>query len=198
MDIRDAALAGVKLLRPTVHRDNRGYFLETWQAGRYQEVLGIDDCFVQHNQSFSRHGVLRGLHYQRCSGQGKLIRVVQGRIWDVVVDLRLDSPSLGKWMGLELSGVNAHDNTPADAVQLWVPPGFAHGFVVLSPDALVEYHCTAYYDPRDEFCLLWSDPEIGVSWPLKDVTVSPRDAQGRSLSQLREAGQLPKQTVQAP
>ncbi len=190
MQINDTALLGVKLLQLRVHHDTRGHFVETWQSQRYQGLLGTGAAFVQHNQSFSTCNVLRGMHYQRQHGQGKLIRVVQGRIWDVAVDLRPDSPTFGQWLGIELSGVDA--TAPGqDHRQVWVPPGFAHGFLVLSQHAIVEYLCTDFYDPADEVCLRWDDPDVNIAWPLDRPELSPRDAQGLGLHELRDAGLLP-------
>lgn len=190
MQINDTALPGVKLLQLRVHHDTRGHFVEVWQSQRYQELLGAAAPFVQHNQSVSSGNVLRGMHYQRQHGQGKLIRVVQGCIWDVAVDLRPGSPAFGKWLGIELSGVDAA--APGqDHLQVWVPPGFAHGFLVLSQHAIVDYLCTDFYDPADEVCLRWDDPDVNIAWPHQQPELSPRDAKGLSLHELRNAGLLP-------
>lgn len=190
MQISNTELPGVRLIRLQVHHDPRGYFLETWQSQRYSERLGTAP-FVQHNQSFSRRGVLRGMHYQRCAGQGKLIRVVQGRVLDVAVDLRSSSPTFGRWLAIELAGID--QITPgSEHHQLWIPPGFAHGFLVLADHAIVEYLCTDFYDAADEVCLAWNDPDVGIAWPNRAPVLSLRDQQGMSLRQLESAGLLPQ------
>jgi dTDP-4-dehydrorhamnose 3,5-epimerase len=150
-------LSDVIRIEPTVHGDERGYFMETWQARRFSEA-GIGDEFVQDNFSHSSKGTLRGLHYQIEQAQGKLVRVVQGEVFDVAVDLRKSSPQYGQWVGVVLSAENKH--------QLWVPPGFGHGFLVLSKSAEFEYKCTDYYAPEFECAVRWDDPDIGVNWPL--------------------------------
>lgn len=189
MQISDTRLPGIRLIRLRVHHDSRGYFLETWQSRRYSELLG-NASFVQHNQSLSRHGVVRGMHYQRRHGQGKLIRVLQGRVLDVAVDLRAGSPTFGQWLAIELNGINP--SMPDDEHrQLWIPPGFAHGFQVLSDQAIVEYLCTDFYDPGDEVCLSWNDPDVGIAWSDQKAVLSPRDRQGLSLRELESAGLLP-------
>lgn len=187
MQISETALPDVKRVALRVHHDGRGHFVETWQAQRYQDALNVTTSFVQHNQSCSGYGVLRGLHFQRQRGQGKLIRVVQGCIWDVAVDVRIGSPTFAQWVGITLFDV------ASDAVheQVWVPPGFAHGFMVLSSQAIVEYLCTDVYDPEDEVCLRWDDPDVNVGWPLEQPTLSCRDRKGAGLRELRDAGLLP-------
>jgi dTDP-4-dehydrorhamnose 3,5-epimerase len=172
MEIRDLPLTGLKLIRPRVFPDARGYFLETWQHKKLVNV-GFSERFVQDNLSYSTKGVLRGLHYQYPTWQGKLVLAIQGEIFDVVVDIRRDSPTFGKWHGLILSD-RTHE-------QLWVPPGFAHGFCVLSDTARVMYKCTDYYAPGEEHTLLWNDPEIGIDWPVKQPILSDKDAQGKPL-----------------
>ena len=160
---------------PTVHEDARGYFMETWQARRFHEA-GIDLEFVQDNFSQSAKGTLRGLHYQIEQAQGKLVRVVSGEVFDVAIDLRQSSPNFGKWVGEILSADNKH--------QLWVPPGFAHGFLVLSDFAQFEYKCTDLYAPEFERSIRWDDPDIGVEWPLVDgeaPVLSPKDAEALFL-----------------
>jgi dTDP-4-dehydrorhamnose 3,5-epimerase len=159
MKFVETSLPGVIRIEPTVHGDERGYFMETWQARRFAEA-GIDDAFVQDNSSHSSKGTLRGLHYQIEQAQGKLVRVVQGEVFDVAVDLRKSSPQFGQWVGAILSAENKH--------QLWVPPGFGHGFLVLSDTAGFEYKCTDYYAPEFERSIRWDDPEIGIEWPLVD------------------------------
>lgn len=154
-------LQGVIRVEPSVFGDQRGYFVETWQRRRYEEA-GIGGSFVQDNLSRSGKGTLRGLHYQVKQAQGKLVRVVEGAVFDVAVDLRRSSPQFGKWVGTTLSEDNMH--------QLWVPPGFAHGFLVLSETAKFEYKCTDYYAPEFERSLRWDDPDIGIEWPFPDGT----------------------------
>lgn len=190
MHITETGLPGVRLLHLPVHHDGRGYFLETWQSSRYCERLGVT-AFVQHNQSFSGPGVLRGMHYQRRHGQGKLVRVVQGRVWDVAVDLRPGSPAFGCWTGVELSGIDPARPEHAH-IQLWIPPGFAHGFQVLSAQAIVEYLCTDFYHADDEVCLRWNDPEVAIDWPGSSPVLSERDRQGHSLRELKSMGLLPE------
>ena len=157
MQFVDTGLPGVVKIIPTVHRDERGYFMETWQANRFRDA-GIDVGFVQDNCSMSFRGTLRGLHYQVRKTQGKLVRVISGEVFDVAVDLRKSSPTFGQWVGEILSAENYH--------QLWVPPGFGHGFLVLSDTAEFEYKCTAYYAPEHDRAIRWDDPDIGIEWPL--------------------------------
>jgi dTDP-4-dehydrorhamnose 3,5-epimerase len=162
------AIPEVKLIAPRVFGDARGFFLETYHADRYREA-DIPGPFVQDNLSFSQRGVLRGLHLQWPGHvQGKLVSVVQGAVWDVAVDVRRGSPTLGQWVGSELTAENHH--------QMWVPPGFAHGFVVLSETALFSYKCTAPYSPVDEIGIRWDDPTLAVAWPVRDPIVSAKDA----------------------
>ncbi|CAI0761915.1 dTDP-4-dehydrorhamnose 3,5-epimerase [Serratia quinivorans] len=176
MRVIETQVAGVKLIEPKVFGDNRGFFMETFQKSRYQELLGIDAEFVQDNHSRSSQGVLRGLHFQTAKPQGKLVRCVRGEVYDVVVDIRPDSPTFKKWVGVYLSEDNKN--------QLWVPPGLAHGFVVVSDSADFEYKCTDYYDPSNEGCLLWNDPEVGVDWPVSEPLLSPKDLQGKLFREL--------------
>lgn len=167
----------VFLLEPQVFIDSRGFFLETYQADKYAQV-GIVERFVQDNHSGSQQGVLRGLHYQIRQPQGKLVRALVGNIFDVVVDLRRSSPTFGKWVGHHLSAENR--------LQIWVPPGFAHGFYVASEWAEVIYKATDYYAPQFERTLLWNDPAIGIEWPLladQLPLLSEKDAQGKPLSE---------------
>ena len=159
MKFVETSMPGVIRIEPTVHGDERGYFMETWQAQRFSEA-GIGDEFVQDNFSQSSIGTLRGLHYQIEKAQGKLVRVVRGEVFDVAVDLRKSSPQYGQWVGDVLSAENKH--------QLWVPPGFGHGFLVLSETAEFEYKCTNYYAPDYERAIRWDDPDIGIDWPLVD------------------------------
>jgi dTDP-4-dehydrorhamnose 3,5-epimerase len=163
-------LPDVIRVEPTIHGDERGFFMETWQARRFHEA-GIDGEFVQDNVSHSSKGTLRGLHYQIEHSQGKLVRVVQGEVFDVAVDLRKSSPHYGQWVGEVLSAENKH--------QLWVPPGYGHGFLVLSDTAEFEYKCTEYYAPELERAIRWDDPDLGIEWPLldgKQPVLSSKDA----------------------
>ena len=169
MNVLKGEIAGLLIIEPKVHGDARGFFLETWNRGRYREV-GLDVDFVQDNVSFSRRGTLRGLHFQNPNPQGKLLQVLQGEVFDVAVDLRRSSSTFGKWQGLLLSGENKR--------QFYVPPGFAHGFLVLSETALFHYKCTGFYLPKDEISVWWNDPDIGIKWPLQEPLVSERDAKG--------------------
>ena len=162
MKVIDTAIPEVKIIEPKVFGDERGFFLETYQLKRYQEMLNINLDFVQDNHSRSTKGVLRGLHFQKTKPQGKLVRVVRGEVFDVAVDIRKNSPTFGKWESVILSEENKK--------QFWVPPGFAHGFLVLSDIADFEYKCTDYYDPSDEKSLKWNDLDLAISWPTCDNT----------------------------
>ncbi len=166
MKILTTAIEGVLVLEPPVYGDERGYFLETWHDPRYRE-LGIVGPFVQDNESLSRRGVLRGLHYQLHHPQGKLVRVVLGEVFDVAVDIRRGSPTFGRWVGTRLDGGSKR--------QVWIPPGMAHGFCVLSETAIFSYKCTELYLPEDERGVLWNDPEIGIEWPLDEPMLSGKD-----------------------
>ena len=166
MHLIETALPGIRIVETDIFGDERGFFLETWQAERYA-ALGLPDRFVQDNLSRSARGVLRGLHLQHPRAQGKLVYVIEGEIFDVAVDVRVGSPHFGRSVGVMLSAANHR--------QLWVPPGFAHGFCVASDYALVAYKCTTLYQPGNELGVLWNDPDLAVAWPLTDVTVSPRD-----------------------
>ena len=173
MRVIETTLAGVRLLEATVFRDDRGLFLETWRADRFA-AAGIPDLFVQDNYSRSSRGTLRGLHWQWRKPQAKLVRVVTGSIFDVVVDVRRASPTFGRWLAFEMS---------ADRfTQLYVPVGFAHGFCATSDVADVEYKCTEVYDPQGEAGLIWNDPGVGVDWPIKAPLVSAKDAAYGRLS----------------
>lgn len=176
MNVIDTEVIGVKLVEPKVFGDDRGFFLETFQQNRYKEMLEIDLDFVQDNHSRSSKNVLRGLHFQTSKPQGKLVRVVRGEVFDVVVDIRPESATFGKWVGVYLSEDNKN--------QLWVPPGLAHGFVVISDFADFEYKCTDYYDPKNEGCLIWNDPEIGIEWPVETPLLSEKDAKGKLFGEL--------------
>jgi dTDP-4-dehydrorhamnose 3,5-epimerase len=164
------------IIEPEVFGDNRGFFLETFQSERYANLAGIKIPFVQDNYSRSSKGVLRGLHFQRTKPQGKLVRVVRGEVYDVAVDIRHDSSTFGLWEGVLLSEENK--------TQLWVPPGFAHGFVVLSEIADFEYKCTDYYDPQDEGSILWNDFDLAINWPISNPKLSLKDMNANRLADL--------------
>lgn len=164
------------IIEPKVFSDDRGFFLETFQDKRYSQLAGIDLPFVQDNHSRSTRGVLRGLHFQKTKPQGKLVRVVQGEVYDVALDLRKNSRSFGQWEGVILSERNKR--------QFWVPPGFAHGFLVLSDKVDFEYKCTDYYDPLDEGSVLWNDPSLAIPWPIDDPILSKKDATADTLDNL--------------
>lgn len=175
MKVTPTAIAAVKIIEPRIFGDERGFFMETWNAATFAEA-GLDLHFVQDNHSRSARGVLRGLHYQLTLPQGKLVRITAGRVFDVAVDLRRSSPTFGRWVGVELSAANKR--------MLWIPPGFAHGFLTLEDDTDFLYKCTAPYNPADERCLAWNDPAIDISWPLEGSIplVSEKDRRGRALS----------------
>ncbi|MCX8144834.1 MAG: dTDP-4-dehydrorhamnose 3,5-epimerase [Azovibrio sp.] len=167
-------LAGLILLEPQVFGDARGFFFESYNRRAFRAATGLDVDFVQDNHSKSAKGVLRGLHYQVRQAQGKLVRVVQGEVFDVVVDLRRASPTFGRWQGLVLSAANKR--------QLWIPPGFAHGFLTLSDTAEFLYKTTDYYAPEYERCLAWNDPQVGIRWPLEGAPLlSAKDQQAPGL-----------------
>ncbi|MCZ2721340.1 dTDP-4-dehydrorhamnose 3,5-epimerase [Marinomonas sp. 15G1-11] len=177
MQVTKTAVDGVLIIEPKVFGDERGFFLESFQESRYQELCGIKSRFVQDNHSRSGKNVLRGLHFQKSKPQGKLVRVVRGEVFDVAVDIRKDSPTYGQWAGVLLS----EDNKK----QFWVPPGLAHGFVVLSEVADFEYKCTDYYDPSDEGCLIWNDPTVAIEWPEGiQPLLSEKDAVGLPFTDL--------------
>ncbi len=175
MNVVDTPLPGVKLIEPRVFGDDRGFFLESWNAKTFADA-GLDLDFVQDNHSRSTKGVLRGLHYQLDNPQGKLVRVTIGRVFDVAVDLRRSSPHFGRWVGYELSAENKS--------MLWVPPGFGHGFVVLSDTADFLYKCTTLYSPPDERAIRWDDSELAIDWRLDGVTplLSAKDAAASSFA----------------
>ena len=168
-------LPGVVLIEPDVYRDSRGFFLETYHQKRYAEH-GIEGPLVQDNHSHSQRGTLRGLHAQIRRPQGKLVRAVEGEMFDVAVDIRRGSPTFGKWVGFVLSGENFR--------QLWIPPGFAHGFCVLSERVHVEYKCSDFYDPGHELGIAWNDPEIGIAWPIQGPILSSKDASAPRLAEV--------------
>jgi dTDP-4-dehydrorhamnose 3,5-epimerase len=174
------AIPGVIVVEPDVHRDVRGFFVETYHDAKYR-AGGIAGPFVQDNQSYSVRGTVRGLHLQVRRPQGKLVRAVTGAIFDVAVDVRRGSPSFGRWVGVTLSGDNFK--------QCYVPPGFAHGFCVVSGEAQVEYKCTDFYDPDDEIGVAWNDPALAIPWPVGTPFLSPRDGALPSLAEL--AARLP-------
>ena len=163
---------GLLVLEPRVFGDERGFFMESYNERTFRELTGLSPSFVQDNHSRSARGVLRGLHYQLRQPQGKLVRVVQGRVFDVALDIRRASPTFGKWYGVELSGENKR--------QFWVPAGFAHGFVVLSESADFLYKTTDFYAPEYERCIAWNDPTIGIDWHLGDIVpqLSAKDREG--------------------
>ncbi len=173
----NTSLPGVVRLEPEVFSDSRGFFLETFHKRKYEEG-GIDQAFVQDNHSHSKEGSIRGLHYQLNNPQGKLIYVVTGEIFDVAVDIRRGSPTFARWEGFHLSGENSH--------QVFIPEGFAHGFCVLSDWADVIYKCTDFYDPEDEYGIVWSDPAIAVEWPVRDPVISQKDRQYPPLKDIPE------------
>lgn len=175
MTVEQGRLEGLLLIHPRVFGDARGWFCESWNRLRYRES-GIGEEFVQDNFSYSRRGVLRGLHFQNPQAQGKLVMVVEGEVWDVAVDLRRSSTTFGQWQAVRLSG--------ADKCQFYVPAGFAHGFVVLSGTALFHYKCTATYSPESEVSLRWNDPDLGIPWPVAEPVVSARDAAAPRLRDL--------------
>jgi len=180
MKVTPTSLAGVLVIEPDVHQDGRGFFLEAYHAERYREH-GIAGPFVQDNHSRSVGGTLRGLHMQTRRPQGKLIRVIEGEVFDVAVDVRRGSPTFGRWVSVVLTAANFR--------QVYVPPGFAHAFCVTSPIAQVEYKCTDLYDPAGEIGILWSDPALGISWPVRDPILSDRDRRHPTLADI--AGSLP-------
>jgi dTDP-4-dehydrorhamnose 3,5-epimerase len=168
MRVSPTSLPEVKIIEPEVFGDARGFFFESWNAREFA-TAGIDAVFVQDNHSSSGKGVLRGLHYQLQQPQGKLVRVIQGSVFDVAVDIRRSSPNFGKWAGVELSAENRR--------MLWVPPGFAHGFIVLSEVCEFLYKASAYYAPQFERSVLWNDPELAIAWPLSgEPVLSAKDA----------------------
>lgn len=180
MKVTPTALAGVLVIEPDVFADERGHFSETYHRLRYAQQPGLDVEFVQDNESFSVRNVLRGLHLQRTKPQGKLVRAATGRVWDVAVDVNPRSATFRRWVGVELSGDNHK--------QFYIPPGYAHGFCVLSADAHVQYKCTQFYEPKDEAGILWNDAELGIEWPVPKPRLSARDRENQTLSQFLRAG----------
>jgi len=178
MKIIETAIPGVLLIEPKVFGDERGWFVESWQQERYAEQ-GIPGTFVQDNQAFSQRGVLRGLHLQHPYDQGKLVQAISGEVFDVAVDVRRGSPYFGRWVGVTLSGENKH--------QFYVPAGFAHGYCVLSDEALFSYKCTDNYHPETQFSVRWDDPALGIEWPLAGAPVlSDKDRDAPCLHDISE------------
>ena len=175
MNVIRCQLEGLLIVEPKVFGDSRGFFMESWNQSRY-EAAGLTARFVQDNFSFSHRGALRGLHFQNPSPQGKLVSVLEGEVFDVAVDLRRKSSTFGKAETIRLSGENKR--------QFYVPPGFAHGFLVLSETALFHYKCTEFYSPKDEMTLLWNDPDLGINWPVANPIISEKDARGLRLRDL--------------
>jgi dTDP-4-dehydrorhamnose 3,5-epimerase len=173
--VQETGIEGVRLIVPLVHGDARGYFFECWHADRYVQ-LGVPERFVQDNVSRSRRGVLRGLHIQHPHAQGKLVQVLDGAVFDVAVDVRVGSPTFGRWGGYELSSENHR--------QLYLAPGIAHGFCVLSESALLNYKCTEFYHPEAELTIAWDDPAIGIEWPTAEPVVSEKDRRALRLDEL--------------
>jgi dTDP-4-dehydrorhamnose 3,5-epimerase len=182
MKFTSTELPEVILVEPDVYPDSRGFFLETYHERKYAEG-GVPGPFVQDNHSHSVRGTLRGLHAQIGRPQGKLVRAVTGEMFDVAVDIRRGSPSFGRWVGFVLSGENFR--------QLYIPPGFAHGFCVLSERVDVEYKCTDFYDASGEIAVLWNDPDIGIQWPISDPILSAKDARAPRLREIRDRLPLP-------
>ena len=177
MNIIECTIPGPLIIEPKVFGDDRGFFMETWNAAAFAEA-GLDLTFVQDNHSRSSKGVLRGLHFQNPGPQGKLVRVTAGKVWDVAVDLRRSSPHFGQWVGVELSAANRR--------MFWVPEGFAHGFVTLEDGTDFLYKCTAPYAPQFEHSLAWDDPAVGIDWPIDgiDVQLSAKDRAGLALADI--------------
>lgn len=175
MNVIRCEIPGLLIFEPKVFGDARGYFMETWNRGRYGQA-GLEVDFVQDNISYSRRGILRGLHFQQPHPQGKLLQVLQGEVFDVAVDIRRSSPTFGRWHGLTLSSENKR--------QFYVPPGFAHGFAVVSETVLFHYKCTEFYSPKDEVSLRWDDPDLAIPWPVEAPLLSERDANAVRLRDL--------------
>jgi dTDP-4-dehydrorhamnose 3,5-epimerase len=175
MKITKCDLEGLLIIEPDVYGDHRGFFVESWNRVRYREA-GIHADFVQDNFSLSQRGTLRGLHFQNPLAQGKLVSVWQGEVFDVAVDIRRGSPTFGRWHGVTLAADTKR--------QFWIPPGFAHGFAVVSETALFHYKCTEAYSPKDELGFRWDDPAVGIKWPIASPTLSKRDAGAPLLSEL--------------
>ena len=169
-------IAGVLILEPDIFNDNRGYFFESYSEAKFREATGLDITFIQDNESLSSYGVLRGLHFQNPPyEQAKLVRVVKGKVWDVTVDIRRDSPTFGKYVAVELSGENKR--------QLFIPRGFAHGYVVLEDNTIFQYKCDNYFAPEHQGAVIWNDPQIGIMWPIpkEDIILSEKDKNNPAL-----------------
>ncbi|MBW2382519.1 MAG: dTDP-4-dehydrorhamnose 3,5-epimerase [Deltaproteobacteria bacterium] len=180
MKFRKTEISGVVLVEPDMHRDERGFFLESYHQRKYADG-GIDRLFVQDNHSCSAKGTLRGLHMQLARPQGKLVRAIRGSVWDVAVDVRRGSPTFGRHVAVELSAESQ--------LQLYLPPGLAHGFLVTSETAEFEYKCTDFYDPTSELAILWNDPELAIPWPILEPLLSAKDRDAPRLAEVME--QLP-------
>jgi dTDP-4-dehydrorhamnose 3,5-epimerase len=178
MNVIKTKLRDCVIIEPKIFGDERGFFLETYQANRYAEMAGIKLQFVQDNHSHSSKGILRGLHFQKTKPQGKLVRVVKGEVYDVAVDIRKESSTFGQWEAVVLSEKNKK--------QFWIPPGFAHGFVVLSETADFEYKCTDFYDPNDEGSILWNDSDLCIKWPIKYPKLSEKDLNASKFNDIKK------------
>ena len=176
MKVTESGIKGVFIIEPDVYEDDRGFFMETFHNERYRKLLGINLDFVQDNISRSSKNVLRGMHFQKNYPQGKIVKASRGEILDVVVDLRKGSPTYGTWESFRLSEKNK--------LQVWIPPRFAHGFLVMSDSADIDYKCTEYYHPEDELCLMWNDPEVAIDWTINDPILTEKDKKGLSLKDL--------------
>jgi dTDP-4-dehydrorhamnose 3,5-epimerase len=177
MKATSTSLKDCTIIDPEIFKDKRGFFLETFQIEKYVDIIGVSTSFVQDNHSRSTIGTLRGLHFQDLKPQGKLVRVMRGSVFDVAVDLRANSPTFGMWEGFDLNEDNMR--------QLWIPPGFAHGFLATSEIVDFEYKCTDYYDPDDERCIHWNDPYLDIAWPVNiKFEVSEKDKNGSSFDSL--------------
>jgi dTDP-4-dehydrorhamnose 3,5-epimerase len=177
MKVIETKLSGCLILEPEIHQDNRGFFIESFNAKTFAASTGLDVTFVQDNHSQSQKGVLRGLHFQSPKAQGKLVSVTRGSVFDVAVDIRVNSPTLGSWVGVDLSEHNK--------LQFWVPEGFAHGFVVTSEIADFHYKCTNYYSPEDERSIHWKDPDLNIDWPSDmNIIVSDKDSMATSFKSI--------------
>jgi len=170
-------IPGVVFIKPKIFGDSRGWFAEIWNKEKYEQI-GIEESFVQDNISYSKHGTLRGLHYQKPYTQGKLVFVIQGEVWDVVVDLRINSPTFKKWKAFKLTGENKE--------QLYIPKGLAHGFCVISDEAIFQYKCTDKYSPNDEKGIKWDDPELQIPWPVESPLVSDKDGKWPFIKELHD------------
>ena len=177
MDIKETELNGCFLIKPKIYEDSRGLFFETYRSNIFNELIDKNIKFVQHSHSRSDQGVLRGLHYQKNNPQGKLVRVISGEVFDVAVDIRKNSKNYGRWIGFNLSHKNCH--------QLWIPPGFAHGFCVLSKSADISYRLTDYFDKDDSFSLNCNDPDINIKWPIEKPLLSDKDKNAPFLRDIK-------------